>query len=96
MQQNRNAPEEITALVELCRQLAAFGLNVGMSDARPAISVRNGVTGRKLWISVDVSRASFVWRRDDHDHHPVDDPVGAADRIAAYLKKRDDRPGRRP
>jgi hypothetical protein len=88
--------EEITALVELCRALATFDLSVGMSDARPAISVRNGLTGRKLWISIDSTRESFVWRREDHDHHSVNDPAGAAERIAAYLKERDDRPGRTP
>ncbi|MCO6010180.1 hypothetical protein NE236_34970 [Actinoallomurus purpureus] len=96
MEKQRKKAGELTILVELCRELAKLGLSVGMSDARPALSVRRGLTGRKVWIEVDASCASYVWRRDDQDHHPVDDPAGAATRIAAYLNKRDDRPGTSP
>ncbi|MEV0401266.1 hypothetical protein [Actinoallomurus sp. NPDC050550] len=66
------------ALVELCRELAGRGIRVGISDARPALSARVDVADRRLWIEVDASGESFVWRRDDHDHHRTDDPVGAA------------------
>ena len=83
---------KLGVLIELCRELAGMGLSIGLSDARPALSVRNGLTARKLWISVDGSRASFVWRRDDQDHHSVDDPAGAAARIAACLAGRDEPP----
>jgi hypothetical protein len=76
-------------LVELCRELATLGLNVGLSDARPAVSVRTSLTSPKLWVSVSASGGSFVWRRDDDDHHASDDPPGAAAHIAEYLKIRD-------
>jgi hypothetical protein len=87
-----NDAAKLLLLVELCRELAKLGIGVGLSDARPALSVRNGPTDRKVWISVDDSGESYVWRRDDHEHHAVDDPAGAAARIATYLRKRDDRP----
>lgn len=88
---------ELGALVELCRELVRLGItNVGMSDARPAVSMRGGLADRKVWIEVDTSRRAFVWRRDDHERHTVDDPAGAAARLAEYLKIRgaesDDRP----
>ncbi|MEV5712030.1 hypothetical protein [Actinoallomurus sp. NPDC052274] len=41
-----------------------------------------------MCIEIDSSGQSFVWRRDDHDHHRMDDPTGAAIRIAEYLKER--------
>jgi hypothetical protein len=96
MENQRRDSRKLILLVELCRELAKLGIGVGLSDARPALSVRNGPAARKVWITVDDSCASFVWRRDDHAHHAVDDPAGAAARIAAYLKKRDDDPGTRP
>ncbi len=81
---------DLGALAQLCRELARLGVvNVGMSDARPALSVRRGLTEPKTWIEVDASGASFVWRRDDQERHAVDDPAGAAARLAAYLKVRD-------
>jgi hypothetical protein len=48
------------------------------------------LTQRKVWVEVDASRGAFVWRRDDHERHPLDDPAGAAARLAEYLKRRDD------
>lgn len=76
--------QQLRALTELCRELAQLGLNVGMSDARPAVSVRKGQANQGLWITVDSSRGTFVWRRDD-DQHETRDPSDAATRIAAYL-----------
>ncbi|GAA4625959.1 hypothetical protein GCM10023196_032210 [Actinoallomurus vinaceus] len=81
-------------LVDLCRELIKLGVHVGLSDARPALSVRGGLALRKVWIEVDPSGESFVWRRDDRAHH-ADDPAGAAARIAKYLKKLDAAPGER-
>jgi hypothetical protein len=80
---------ELEALVELARELARHGVKFGMSDARPALSIRGSLVRPKVWVQVDTSRESFVWRRDDHEHHAIDDPAGAAVRLVEYLKKRD-------
>jgi hypothetical protein len=81
--------ERLRLLAGLARELAGQGLNVGMSDAHPALTVRGGLAGRKMWIFVDPSGASFMWRRDDHDSHAVDDPAGAAKRVAGGLRECD-------
>lgn len=78
--------------MELCRELVRLGVNVGISDSRPAVSIRGGLADRKIWIEVDGSHRSFVWRRDDHERHTVHDPAGAAVRLAEYLKARDAEP----
>lgn len=87
--------QALALLVELCRELARRGVRVGMSDARPAVSVRAGLTDRKVWVEIDASGASFVWRRDDRERHAVDDPAGAAERIAEYATSRDTEHGHR-
>ena len=79
---------ELSVLAELCRELARFGLSVGLSDARPAVSVRTDLVNPRLWISVSAADEAFVWRRDDEDRHAVDDPAGAAAHIAEYVKAR--------
>jgi hypothetical protein len=86
---NRN----LDALVALCRELSKHGVKVGMSDARPALSVRGDLVQRKTWVEIDASGGSFVWRRDDQASHAADDPAGAAKKIAEYLKVRDAGPG---
>jgi hypothetical protein len=83
------------ALIALCRELTTHGIRVALSDARPALSVRHELTDPKLWIEIDSSGESFLWRRDDHECHRIDDPAGAAARIAEYLKTRGARPRRR-
>ncbi|GAA4630344.1 hypothetical protein GCM10023196_055330 [Actinoallomurus vinaceus] len=93
MENHRNDSAKVLLLVELCRELAKLGIGAGLSDARPALSVRRGPADRNVWISLDGSGESYVWGRDDH---AVGDPAGAAARIAAYLRKRDDRPDPRP
>jgi hypothetical protein len=80
---------ELGVLMELCRELVRLGVPVGMSDARPAVSVPGGLADRRIWIEVDASRNSFVWRGDDHERHTVEDPAGAAARLAEYVKIRD-------
>ncbi|MEV5708292.1 hypothetical protein [Actinoallomurus sp. NPDC052274] len=77
---------ELSRLVDLCRELAKLGVHVGVSDARPALSVRGDLTDRKVWVEIDAG--SFVWRRDDLARHPVDDAAGAAACLANYLKAR--------
>lgn len=69
----------------LCRELAALGLNVGMSDARPAISVRTERASPRVWVSVDASGRFFEWQEAE-SRHPVDDPVGAAALLAEHAK----------
>ncbi len=80
---------ELQALSALCRELAKHQLDVGMSDARPAVSVRATSTGHRVWVSVSTSGEAFVWKRDDDDSYPADDPVGAATYIADHIKSRD-------
>lgn len=77
------------ALVALCQELAKLGFRVGMSDARPALSVRGDLVDRRVWIEIAPSGESFVWRRDHQVRHAVGDPAGAATEIAEYLKLRD-------
>ncbi|MCO6008755.1 hypothetical protein NE236_27650 [Actinoallomurus purpureus] len=79
---------KLRLLVELCRELSGSGLYVGLSDARPALSVRAGLTGSRLWIQVE--GGSFVWRRTDQVRHGADDPAGAAAQITEYLAGRPD------
>lgn len=85
---------DMRRLVELCRELANLGVHVGVSDARPALSVGGDLTDRKVWVEID--DGAFVWRRDDMSRHPANDPAGAATCLADYLKNRVAGPGRRP
>ncbi|GAA0349462.1 hypothetical protein NE235_36405 [Actinoallomurus spadix] len=85
-----NRKQELETLVELCRELVRLGVKPGLSDARPALSVRTELSHRKVWVEVDALRGAFVWRRDDHERHPLDDPAGAAARLAEYMKRRDE------
>jgi hypothetical protein len=77
--------EQTTALRRLAalwRKTAALGLDVGMSDAKPALSVRLSRANPRLWVSVDVAGDCYVWRRAGERRHPVADPAGAATLIA--------------
>lgn len=93
MTNGHHRSRDLDRLTELCRELAKLGVQVGLSDARPAVSVRGDLADRKVWIEVDAG--SFVWRRDDLEQHTVDDPAGAAARLADHVKKRDAGSGRR-
>ncbi|MDN3352922.1 hypothetical protein [Actinomadura sp. DC4] len=75
--------EEVRLLAALCRELAKQGLDVGMSDAKPALSVRRRRYAPRLWILVDAG--FFEWgcgRR-----HAVTDPAGTAARIAGDVRR---------
>ena len=77
--------EQTTALrllATLCRELATLGLDVGMSDAKPALSVRLSRANPRLWVSVEVAGGFYLWRGADERRHPVADPTGAAKLIA--------------
>ncbi|GAA0345932.1 hypothetical protein NE235_29045 [Actinoallomurus spadix] len=78
--------DKVDRLTALCRELIKRGVRVEMSDARPALAVRLSLTTPRL--SVQMVDGAFVWRRDDLDRHAADDVVGAAHRIATYLKAR--------
>lgn len=90
-----NREQELETLVELCRHLVRLGVKPGLSDARPAVSLRSNLSQQKIWVEINASHRSFVWRRDDYQHHAVDDPAGAAERLAEYLKGRDTGSGER-
>ena len=77
---------ELELIAELCRPLAKIGLNVGMSDARPAVVVRTR-NEPSLWITVDPSGEFFEWN-EAQQRHPVADPSGAAALVSEQLKVR--------
>jgi hypothetical protein len=99
---------ELGLIIGLCRELGKLGLNVGLSDARPAAVVRQSrssgtspgdacATMRTseapgLWITVDESAEFFEWADAEH-RHPVDDPPGAAAVISEHAKARRSGPG---
>jgi hypothetical protein len=78
---------ELGWLTELCRELTKFGFQIGMSDARPAVFIRNASGGVSWVICLDESGEYFEWR-DGEDSHLVTDPAGAAAAIAADVWKR--------
>jgi hypothetical protein len=70
---------ELMLIVALCREAAKLGLNVGISDARPAVVIRTAANP-PMWITVDDSGEFFEWNQG---RHPVTDPAGAA----AFVRK---------
>ncbi|GAB2813780.1 hypothetical protein GCM10027176_17830 [Actinoallomurus bryophytorum] len=72
---------ELMRIVTLCREAAKLGLNVGISDARPAVVIRTA-TEPPLWITVDDAGEFYEW---DQDRHPVTDPAGAAALVRSHL-----------
>jgi hypothetical protein len=81
-----NQNEEVRLLAALCRELAKSGLIVGMSDAKPAVSVRLGGEDPRLWVSVDMTGEFFEWCRGVDERHAVADPEGAAQVIADRVR----------
>jgi hypothetical protein len=80
---------ELKLITDLCRPLARIGLNVGMSDARPAAMIRTG--SDLLCVTVDSSGEFFEW--SEASRHPATDPTGAAALIAAHVKAQQPTPG---
>lgn len=76
--------DKVRLLATLCRELAARGLDVGMSDAKPALSVRPGRTESRLWVGVDLEHGAYEW--GDGRRHTADDPAGAAERISSEMR----------
>lgn len=68
----------------LCRELAGLGIDVGISDARPAVSVRADRSSPRWWVEVDTSGEVFECP-EVQGRFPVGDPGGAAAAIAAKL-----------
>jgi hypothetical protein len=79
--------EQLHLLAGLCRELARLGLDVGMSDAKPALSVRLGRGDPRLWVSVNVRDGFFEWRRPGGGRHAVADSAGAAQVIAVDVRR---------
>jgi hypothetical protein len=84
MSRTVNRDPELILISELCRELAKLRLNVGLSDARPAVVIRTGVKP-PLWITVDASGEFFEWYEAE-TRHPVSDPAGAAALIREHVK----------
>jgi hypothetical protein len=76
-------PDELAMIAALCRESAKLGMNVGMSDARPATVIRIP-TRPPRWITIGVSGRFFEWRGTGN-RHPVEDPAGAAARILEQI-----------
>jgi hypothetical protein len=76
---------ELMLIGALCGESAKLGLNVGMSDARPAAVFRTTARPPK-WIAVGVSGEFFEWQ-DSDKRHPAADPAGAAALILKYLTR---------
>ena len=74
---------DLTLIALLCREAAKLGLNVGMSDARPAAVFRT--PGRPpAWITVGVS-GEFYELHGSQNRYPVTDPAAAAALIRKHL-----------
>jgi hypothetical protein len=73
---------KLDLITGLCRELSKLGLNVGLSDARPAVVVRTS-DAPELWITVDDSAEFFEWAEPESRHRVTDTP-GAAEIISEY------------
>lgn len=72
---------ELELITALCRELAKLGLNVAMSDARPAAVIHGHA---RLSVTVDDVAECFVWSDSRGRYrHPAADPAGAA-RLIGY------------
>jgi hypothetical protein len=78
--------EEYQAVALLCRELAKLGLNIGLSDARPAVVIWVKGTS-SVYVTLDVAGEFFEWGKPEA-RHPVGDPVGAAAQLAQDVKAR--------
>lgn len=68
---------ELAELAALCRELAALGLNVGLSDARPAVSVYAGAGMPPLWITAAGECSCGVRTRGARSALPGKRPAGS-------------------
>lgn len=82
-----SANRDLTLLGDLVRELVKLGFQVGMSDARPAVFVRDDAG--QLVLVVSVNGDYFEWR-DGEDSHLITDLVGATGAIAAAMWRRVD------
>lgn len=85
---------ELTLITGLCRELAKLGLNVGMSDARPAAVIRPRVCA-PLWVTVDDSHCYYEWLESDK-RYPATSPAEAAALIAEAIKAKSPGSDERP
>lgn len=77
---------QLAALVGLARELVARRVDVGMCDARPALMVGTALPGTRRYLFVRCAGKSFTWQDAEHGH-PLGDPAGAAEKIAAYVRR---------
>jgi hypothetical protein len=83
---------KLTLIVVLCRELAKLGLNVGISDARPAAVVRARASS---CVTVDDSQNYYQWQ-ETSNRYPTADPADAAAHIAEAIKAKSLGSGERP
>lgn len=75
---------DLLLIVALCRESAKLGLNVAMSDARPAAVFRTQ-SPPSAWLTVAVEGEFFALYGAEN-RLPVADPAGAAAFISKYLQ----------
>jgi hypothetical protein len=79
--------QELELLVELCRLLGKHGCGVEVRDAIPGLTVTSSpVSSANAEAYVVINGTRFTWWRVD-SNHPVSDVEGAAQRIAAFLRR---------
>lgn len=78
--------EKMRLLVSLCRELTKRGFPTVMCDARPALSVRAGLTAPRLWISVSPGGEFFECCHRPGGRLAASNPVDAADRITDHVR----------
>ncbi|MCO6004494.1 hypothetical protein NE236_05825 [Actinoallomurus purpureus] len=77
---------ELELLTELCRELIKFRFQVGMSDARPAVFIRDASGGVSWIIALDESGEHFELHHRER-RYLVTDTAGAGAAIAAEVWK---------
>lgn len=80
-----NLGPELSALTGLARELAVRKVQVGLRDALPALVVNTAFPGVQVYVFVNCTGDAFTWQRTD-DRHPIGDPSGAAEKIAAFVR----------
>lgn len=83
---------QVRLLAALVRELALRGVCAALSDARPAVYLRTGLTViPALSVTVDSTGEFFEWR-NGYNRHSVKDPAGAAAALLAYINARTTEP----
>jgi hypothetical protein len=83
---NQGQQAEAAALVRLRDRLVDLGVNALLRDNNSALLVHRPEPGLPVWVFVGYGGAYYSWQNAEK-RHPVDDVVGAANVLAAYVAK---------